>query len=80
MIITEVVKFYGCHLTKSGLHNHWFRDVYPNIKLLKDAVAQGVEPRDVVLLEGVRPGKAGKGQTYYSLASYTLHVFFLSFI
>jgi len=61
MTSAEIVKFYGCHLTKAGLKSHWFKDVYPNVKLLQDAVAQGVEPRDVVLLEGVTTGKSGKG-------------------
>jgi hypothetical protein len=61
MIITDIIKFYGCHLTKSALQSHWSRDVSPNVKLLKDAVAQGLEPRDVVLFEGVRPDRAGKG-------------------
>jgi len=64
MTVTETVKFYGCHLTSSGLKSHWFKDVYPNVKLLKDAVAQGLEPRDVVLLEGVTTGKPGKGQAH----------------
>lgn len=61
MIVAEIVKFYGCHLTKKALQNYFNRDVNPNIKLLKDAVTQGTEPRDVVLIEGVRSDGAAKG-------------------
>jgi hypothetical protein len=62
-IISEIVKFYGSHLTKSGLMNHFNRDLTPNIKLLKQAVATGEDPKDAILIEGVRPGKTGKGWT-----------------
>jgi hypothetical protein len=60
-IISEIVKFYGSNLTKSGLMNHFNRDLTPNIKLLKQAVATGEDPKDTILIEGVRPGKTGKG-------------------
>jgi hypothetical protein len=43
--------------------NHFNRDLKPNIKLLKLTVAQHEDPKDVILIEGVRPGSTGKGQT-----------------
>jgi hypothetical protein len=61
MVVAEIVKFYGSHLTKPGLVNHLCRDVTPNVNLLKDAVDQNSDPKDVILVEGIRAGKTGKG-------------------
>jgi len=61
MAVTEIVRFYGSHCTKSALQNHFNRDLNPNVKSLKQAVEQGQDPKEVVLLEGVRTGSTGKG-------------------
>lgn len=78
MAVTEIVKFYGSHLTKYGLASHMNRDLTSNVKLLKDAVDKGTDPKDVVLVEGVRDGKSGKGQTDYFIP-FTLHILHISF-
>lgn len=72
-IISEIVKFYGSSLTKNGLVNHFCRDLTPNIKLLKQAVANDEDPNDVILVEGVRASKTGKGWTesYFPHTHYT---------
>jgi len=64
MIFLEIVKFYGSSLTKIGLKN---------IKLLKQAVANDEDPNNVILVEGVRAGKAGMGWTksYFPRTHYT---------
>ncbi|KAE9364597.1 hypothetical protein N431DRAFT_447767 [Stipitochalara longipes BDJ] len=56
----EIVKHYGSHSTKSGLLNHFDRDLTPNVKLLRQAVANGQDAKSVILIEGVRPGQTGK--------------------
>jgi hypothetical protein len=61
VIVTEIVRFYGSHCTKFALKNHFDRDLNPNVKNLKQAVEQGQDPKEVVLLEGVRSGRTGKG-------------------
>jgi hypothetical protein len=61
VILTEIVRFYGSHCTHSAVQSHFSRDLNPNVKMLKQAVAQGQDPKEVVLLEGVRPGRTGKG-------------------
>lgn len=61
MMIPEVVRFYGSEVNKKSLQNHFDRDITPNIKALKQAVDEGKDPKNVVLMEGVRSGK-GKGQ------------------
>jgi len=73
MIFLEIVKFYGSSLTKIGLKNHFCRDLTPNIKLLKQAVANDEDPNNVILVEGVRAGKAGMGWTksYFPRTHYT---------
>ena len=38
------------------------RDITPNVKLIQDIRAQGGDAKDIVLVEGVRNGKPGKGQ------------------
>lgn len=72
MVVTEIVKYYGCHLTKSALTTHLSRDIGHKVKLLKDAVAKGQEPADVVLVEGIPADRTGKGQAHYHLPSYTI--------
>jgi hypothetical protein len=79
MITTEIVKFYGSRLTKPSLVNHLGRDISPNTKLLKEAVGRGEDPDSVILIEGVRSDRAGKGQTIHHNPSCTLHVFLLTF-
>ena len=73
ILFTEIVKYYGSHSTKSGLMNHFDRDLTPNVKLLRQAVANGQDAKNVILIEGVRPGKTGKGQRA-SLTSPYLHI------
>jgi len=41
---------------------HFDRDLTPNFKLLRQAVANGQDTKDVILVEGVRIGWTGKGQ------------------
>lgn len=71
---TDIVRFYGSHCTKSALQNHFNRDLNPNVKILKGMVNQGLDPKDAVLIEGVRPGNPGKSQTF--VISSTLHSYF----
>jgi hypothetical protein len=78
IIFTEIVKHYGSHCTKVGLESHFRRDLAPNIGLLKQAVANGQDAKEVVLIEGVRTGTTGNGQTDYYILLCPLHVFFLS--
>ena len=61
IICTEIVKHYGSHCTKNGLELHFRRDLTPNVRLLKQAVANGQDAKDVALIEGVRTGTTGKG-------------------
>jgi hypothetical protein len=61
LIVAEMVRFYGSHCTKNALEIYFRRNLNPNIKNLKQAVEQGQDPKEVVLLEGVRPGTTGKG-------------------
>jgi hypothetical protein len=61
LIVAEMVRFYGSHCTKNALEIYFRRNLNPNIKNLKQAVEQGQDPKEVVLLEGVRPGITGKG-------------------
>ncbi len=63
LIAIEIIKFYGSHATKQGLIHHFVRDLNPNVNLLKESVPKGGDPKDVTLVEGVRDGKNGKGQT-----------------
>jgi hypothetical protein len=79
MIAIEIVKFYGSRLTKPSLMHHLGRDISPNTKLLKEAVGQGEDPDSVILIEGVRSDRAGKGQTIHHNPSCTVHVFLLAF-
>ncbi|KAG4439123.1 hypothetical protein IFR05_005410 [Cadophora sp. M221] len=65
----EIVRFYGSHCTKSALQNHFNRDLNPNVKILKGMVKQGLDPKDAVLIEGVRPGNPGKSQTFIDALS-----------
>jgi hypothetical protein len=78
MIFTEIVKHYGSHCTKIALEGHFRHDLAPNVRLLKQAVANGQNAKEVVLIEGVRTGKTGKGQTDYHILLCILHVLFLS--
>jgi len=80
IMCTEIIRLYGSDLTKSGLMNHLTRDISPNVKALKQAADQDQDPKSVVLIEGVRSGKPGKGQKTQSLTCYTLHVFLRSFL
>jgi hypothetical protein len=79
MIATEIVKFHGSRLTKPSLMHHLGRDISPNTKLLKEAVGRGEDPDSVILIEGVRSDRAGKGQTIHHNPLCTLHVSFLTF-
>jgi len=78
IIFTEIVKHYGSHCTKLGLESHFRRDLAPNVRLLKEAVANGQDAKEVILIEGVRTGTTGNGQTDYYILLCPLHVFFLS--
>ena len=78
IIFTEIVKHYGSRCTRIGLEGHFRRDLAPNIRLLKQAVANGQDAKEVVLIEGVRTGTTGNGQTDYYILLCPLHVFFLS--
>jgi hypothetical protein len=69
---TEIVKCYGTHCTKTGLNSHFQRDIRPNVKLIQEALAQGDDPKDITLVEGIHDSKIGNGQrpvvphhTYY---------------
>lgn len=78
IISTEIIKHYGSHCTKNGLELHFRRDLTPNVRLLKQAVANGQDAKDVALIEGVRTGTTGKGQTDHRFLLCILHVLFLS--
>ncbi|KUJ17356.1 uncharacterized protein LY89DRAFT_583877 [Mollisia scopiformis] len=53
MMMAEIVKFYGSECTRSAFENHYKRDLAPNIKALKQAVGDGRDPKDVVLMENL---------------------------
>lgn len=61
---TEIAEFYGSHVTKNALSNHFTRDITPNVKLLSEAYQRQEDPKDVILVEGVRSGNGGKGQNF----------------
>jgi len=65
-VFTEIVKHYGSHSTKRGLVSHFDCDLTPNVKLLRQAVTNGQDAKDVILIEGIRHGKTGKGQKHRS--------------
>ncbi len=58
---SEIAACYGTHCTRTGLQAHLTRDVNPNVKLIQEARRQGVDPQNVILIEGVRDGNPGKG-------------------
>lgn len=73
MVFPEGVRFYGSEVNKKSLQNHFDRNINPNIKALKQAVDEGKDPKNVVLMEGVRSGK-GKGQNLWHICFIlTLH-------
>ncbi|KAH8782157.1 hypothetical protein BGZ57DRAFT_926143 [Hyaloscypha finlandica] len=57
---SEIAKCYGTNCTKSGLDNHFKRDIRPNSKAIRDALARGDDPKDLAMMENVRDGKIGK--------------------
>jgi len=67
----EIAKCYGTNCTKSGLDNHFKRDIRPNSKAIRDALARGDDPKDLAMMENVRDGKIGKGQREHRVTSYT---------
>lgn len=62
MSFLEIAACYGSTTTKVALVAHFARDITPNVKLIQDIRAQGGDAKDIVLVEGVRNGKPGKGQ------------------
>ncbi|XMA09740.1 hypothetical protein WAI453_002531 [Rhynchosporium graminicola] len=61
-IAQEILACYGSTTTKLGIQSHMIRDIIPNVKLIQEARRQGGDPKDVVLIEGVRSGNPGKGR------------------
>jgi hypothetical protein len=74
----EIAKCYGTNCTKSGLENHFKRDVRPNVNAIRGALARGDDPKDLTMMENVRDGKIGKGQRTHHVTSYTRCTFSLS--
>lgn len=60
----EILKFLGPSATRVALQHHFRRDITPNVKSLKDAVAHGQNPELVAMMENVRDGKPGKGKSH----------------
>jgi hypothetical protein len=71
IICTEIALCYGSHATKIGLQTHLARDVNPNVRAISEARKRGSDAKDVILVEGVRNGKPGKGQDLSILTSTT---------
>lgn len=67
--MTEIVRYYGSDCTTSALQNNYARNLAPNIKALKQAVDNGQDPKEVVLMEGVRSAGGGKRQKFFFLFS-----------
>ena len=65
----EIAKCYGTNCTKLALNHHFNRDIRPNVKAIQDALARGDDPKDLTMIEGVRDGKNGKGQTTHRIIS-----------
>ena len=74
MGVAEVARFYGSHSTKSGIMKHFYKDLIPNVRLLKLAAQHNRDPKDCILVEGVRTGQACKGQSEPSHMSNTQHI------
>jgi hypothetical protein len=73
---TAIAKCYGTNCTKIGVRNHYKRDIQPNVNAIQDALDRGDDPKDIAMMENVRDGKIGTGQTASSTSiTYTLHVF-----
>jgi hypothetical protein len=63
MIVAEIAQCFGGNLKAGALSQHFNRDIKPNAKLIQDALSRGEDPIGVTLLENVRSGQPGKGQT-----------------
>jgi hypothetical protein len=60
MFLAEIAKVYGSHTTTRGLQHYFTRDIKPNVKLLLAAKAGGRDGKEVVMINNVRDGRAGK--------------------
>ncbi len=78
MIVAEIGRCFGGNLKAGAVSQHFNRNIKPNVKLIQDALARGEDPIGATLLENVRTGQSGKGQTAFQLPSCTIHVFLLS--
>jgi len=77
MSAAEIAKCYGTNCTKSGLDNHFKRDIRPNANAIRDALARGDDPKDLTMMENVRDGKIGKGRRIHRVVSSTHYTFSL---
>jgi hypothetical protein len=71
IIRTEIILCYGSNTTKIALQAHFKRDINPNVKAICEARKQGSDAKDIIIVEGVRDGKPGKGQKFSILTSIT---------
>lgn len=73
--LTEIYKHFGDQTTSGGVRAYFDRNVIPNAKALKAAIANGQNPTAVIMVENVRNGKPGKRETH-AFAHSTLQVSF----
>jgi hypothetical protein len=70
------MNYYGSNATRKSILHHYGRDIKPNVMLLKEAFESGNDPKDVVIVMGVREGRPGKRQALTLLFCFQhTHVF-----
>jgi len=75
IIRPEIALCYGSHATKTALQTHFTRDVNPNVRSICEARKQNRDTKDIIIVEGVRDGKPGKGQNLSILTNTTRFLF-----
>ncbi|TVY62724.1 hypothetical protein LSUE1_G006157 [Lachnellula suecica] len=56
----EIAKHFGSHTTPRGVEAHFSRNIKPNAKPLAEALERGADPKNVIMVDGVRNGRPGK--------------------
>jgi hypothetical protein len=59
----EISKQFGSHATAKAIWHQFNNTIKPNAEKLKAASGRGDDPKDVILVDGVVHGNAGKGLT-----------------
>jgi hypothetical protein len=60
MTAAEIARCLDPELKPGTLNQHFNRNINPNVKLIKDALAKGKNPMGVTLVGNVKDGGGGK--------------------